>query len=168
MPASVVRDIFSRVFKELRPPTPDRATILLFVHGELDQEETQKVAARIETDEKLRKEFEAVLALSDNLEDYFAKQPKSKTKNKTTKASPVPEESVAPARSRWPYLLAGGATFMLVLGVMIFLQMKPTGDHAAESAPADEISAAQPDAASMAEAPPQTADSAATPEGPSI
>lgn len=49
----------------------DREKLVAFVHGELNQLEGQRLAARFQTEEDLRLEYEALLATNDALEDLF-------------------------------------------------------------------------------------------------
>lgn len=102
----------------------DRAKILAFVHGELDQLETQKLATRIESEEPLRVEFEALLAASDALEDLFLKPAKDDLSPEQIavllKKNPKPLFR-KPQRS---FYIAGGAVFAASLAFVLFMKME--------------------------------------------
>lgn len=51
----------------------ERVRILTFIHGELEQDDLQSMATRIEAEPGLRQEFETWLAVSDELEKMLAK-----------------------------------------------------------------------------------------------
>ncbi len=106
----------------------DHAKILAFVHGELDQPETQKFASRIEAEEELRKEFESVLATSDALEDLL-----SKPAPKKPSAKPA---STRPPRSRKSFLISGAAVLAASLVLVVILKIDQDRREVAENAAA--------------------------------
>lgn len=110
----------------------DRAKILAFVHGELDQLETQKLATRIEAEEELRKEFESVLATSDALEDMFLKPATEELSPKQLKEIMTKATASAPKRSRKSFFIAGGAVFAASLTLVVFMKMDLERREAAE------------------------------------
>ena len=122
----------------------DHAKILAFVHGELDQVETQKFATRIEAEEDLRQEFESVLATSDALEDLLSKpapqKPTAKPTGKATgKATGEPTDQpdgARPPRSRKSFLISGAAVFAASLVLVVILKMDQDRREAAENAAA--------------------------------
>jgi len=139
----------------------DRAKILAFVHGELDQLETQKLATRIEAEEPLRQEFEALLSASDALEDLFLQPAKDDLSPKQIQAimsqakgpSKMPKLTAIP-RPRKSFFIAGGAVFAASLAFVLFMKMdKPQHEELqAETAMMDARPAAQQASAPPADA----------------
>jgi hypothetical protein len=147
-----VRDIFLRALK----CGEDQAVVLAFVHGELDESATQKFAARIETEEALRKSFETVLAASDELEQKYSKT----TQQVEDLMSKTPEKEPGDKASRRPFYIAGGVAIVAI--VLAFALLKGGSSHEEAAPAADETvqgldkppEQAAPDALPTADEPP--------------
>jgi DNA-binding CsgD family transcriptional regulator len=96
----------------------ERAKLLSFIHGELEQADLQSMATRIEGEEGLRKEFEAWLAVSDELEKLLAKP------------SAAPPGMAAPKKTIPKQFWLAGAVVLAVGIALPLLKPSPEGDAA--------------------------------------
>jgi hypothetical protein len=110
----------------------DKHQVLAFVHGELDQSATQKFAARIEAEEALRKDFETVLAASDELEQKYSKS----TQQVEELMSKTPEKETGDKASRRPFYIAGAVAVVAIALAFVFL--KGGSSHEEAVPPANE------------------------------
>ncbi len=137
----------------------DKSRYLAFVHGELNEADTQAMAELVEADPGARAEFESLLAISDALTDLYDALAEQSPKKKKKKAGVSTLESLrnaalnlksgkGPAVGR-PKLLLAGVFFAVAAAIVMFIFIDMTsGDEAAvdEGAPPAAEAAATPPA----------------------
>lgn len=126
----------------------DKTRYLAFVHGELNEADTQAMAELIEADPGARAEFESILAISDALTDLYDALAEQNTKKKKKKepastldrlkdAAITLKTGKGKAGSRPKLFLAGGF-FALAAAIVIyiFVDMQSGNEVAHENPPA--------------------------------
>lgn len=131
----------------------DRTKILAFVHGELDQLETQKLAERIESDAELRREFEAMLETSDALEDLFLKPATEDLSIKQIEGLLAKADTVKPIKSRKQFYIAAAGVFAASVAFVVSMQLHEQKDEPVEFAHINDVAKQVPDVAANAPMP---------------
>lgn len=121
----------------------DRDKLIAFTHGELDQIETQRISARLNTDENFRREFEALLAASDALEDFFIQPAKEDLSAEQIHKIMSAVRTQSGSRRGW-YLGAGGAAMAACLALVLWTQQHTQIMEKSATEPAAQAVAAAP------------------------
>lgn len=114
----------------------ERAKILGFIHGELEQSDLQTMATRIESEPGLRAEFESWLAISDELEKLLAKPSKKPETPAAAADADAPAGRARPGKKFW-IAVAGVLAVSVALPLLKNLGGGEAGEMAAVQMPAD-------------------------------
>lgn len=150
------------------PGGEDKGRFLSFVHGELNEADTQKMAEWVENDPEARKEFESLLAMSDALTDLYDalrdEKPgkesnvdspdKKSTLEKIRDAAMAVKDGKKPTIGK-PRLLIAGAFFAVAALIVLFIAVD-MGSSDGEMSDSEAIAAAKA-ADAAAEAAPEPA-----------
>ena len=117
---AVVASLLLQALNQLRDVKKSsvEGDFLGFVWGELDEAATAQMAERVEKDKKAQKEFESLLALSDQLADLYAELPKISDK-KASKSQPA---------SAFPVRWAAAGFFAVDIGIVTYIALDSTPD----------------------------------------
>ena len=106
----------------------DRDKLIAFLHGELNPLDADRIAARLKTEEDLRLEYQALLAVDEQLGDLFvAPAQHDLNPDQVSRVLSAPKSQVTPLRRR-PSFKAGGLALAasFVLAVMVWTKQQPS------------------------------------------
>ncbi len=175
VPVEEAQSLLLSAINTLRGKAPgagNKARYMAFVHGELNEADTQAMADLVEADAGARGEFESMLAMSDALTDLYDSLIEEKSKGGKKSASTLEKIREAAALIKAgkgapvgrPRLLIAGAFFAVSAAIILFIAIdmgsggdeEPTTEPAAiamdaESAPPEPAPMPQPEPPAVTE-----------------
>lgn len=128
----------------------DKTRYLAFVHGELNEADTQAMAELIEADPGARAEFESILAISDALTDLYDALAEQNSKKKKKKEAPSTLDRLKDAaitlktgkdsKATRPKLIIAGGFFAVAAAIVIyiFVDMRSANENGEPTSPTAE------------------------------